>query len=70
MRDLAWQISVTSHQLSEGTNNSANTKLLHNWRKEEAANLFIAADKITQSQSCFTAENKQTEILKLIEQQI
>jgi hypothetical protein len=48
MRKLAYQISFTSSELAQESNNS-NTKLLHNWRKEEAANLYITTYKIIES---------------------
>jgi hypothetical protein len=48
MRKLAYQISLTSSELAQESNNS-NTKLFHNWRKEEAANLYITTYKIIES---------------------
>jgi hypothetical protein len=66
MRNLAYQISLTSSELAHESNNS-NTKLLHNWRKEEAANLYITTYKIIESQNCYGAAVHNNDIQKRID---
>lgn len=66
MRNLAYQISLSSSELAHESNNS-NTKLLHSWRKEEAANLYITTYKIIESQNCYVAAVHTNDIQKRID---